>query len=285
MQHYDVLIIGAGIAGIAAATCLSGKKVLLAEREDRPGGILNRCMHRGFGRDMTGPEYLSELLSRLPKDISVVLNTTVTSLSPQKTAVLSSRGNGIYEISFSELILATGCMERPIGHMLIAGTRPRGIYTAGQMQEMINIYGITPPSPAVIVGSGDIGFIVAGHMLERGVDVTILEIKDSPTAMARNIRWTEKYPLKVMTRTTVSEIVGNDELEGVILTDGTFLPAKTLLTATGLIPDRELLKNSDYPYEIHICGNCRQVYPMAEAVIRDAQNAAQAALRNLRKQR
>ncbi len=274
MQHYDVLIIGGGVAGISAAKALKGLRVLIAEKNDRLGGILNQCFHRGFGKDMTGPEYISGILSDFPDNIDVALKTAVTDIRNDKTAVLCSE-RGITEISFTELILATGCMERPVGHMLIAGSRPEGIYTAGQVQEMINLHGIIPPSPSVILGSGDIGLIVAKHLLENKADVTILEIKDTLGGLMRNQRWIEGYDVKILTGTTIKKIIGEDHLKGVILTDDTFLPARTLITATGLIPDREILKNKLYPYEIHLCGNCREVFPMVEGVIKNAVSSAE----------
>ncbi|MBR6800159.1 MAG: FAD-dependent oxidoreductase [Eubacteriaceae bacterium] len=282
MKHYDVLVIGGGIAGISAAKALDGLKVLLVEKSDRLGGILNQCLHRGFGKDMTGPEYISGILSDFPENINVALKTAVTDITPQKTATLRHE-NSTEEISFSELILATGCMERPTGHMLIAGSRPEGVYTAGQVQEMINIHGIIPPSPAVILGSGDIGLIVAKHLFENNVEVTIVEIKDQLGGLARNRMWLEGYDVKIMINTTVKKILGEESINGVVLTDGTHIPAKTLIAATGLIPDREILKYKNYPFEIHICGNCKEVFPMVEGVARDAERAANAAIENIRR--
>ena len=179
MEHYDILIIGGGAAGIAAAKACGGAKVLLADRKAALGGVLLQCAHHGFGKNQNGPEYTAELLEDLPKTLTLSLNTTVVSVSADKKALLRSREFGKKEITFSELILATGCREIPIGALPVAGTRPKGIYTAGQMQEMMNLHGLIPEGPAVILGSGDLGLIMANHLAQAGIAVTLVEKKDA----------------------------------------------------------------------------------------------------------
>ena len=161
MEHYDILIIGGGAAGIAAAKAAGSAKVLLADRKSKLGGVLLQCTHHGFGKNKSGIEYAADLIKDFPKEISLALNTTVLSVSCDKTAVLSGKEFGRKQISFSRLILATGCREIPIGALPVAGTRPKGIYTAGQMQEMMNLHGVLPEGPVVMLGSGDLGLIMA----------------------------------------------------------------------------------------------------------------------------
>ena len=144
MEHYDILIIGGGAAGIAAAKEAAGARVLLADRRAALGGVLLQCAHRGFGRNQTGMEYAAGLIRDFPESITLALNTTVLSVSENKTARLSGRDFGQREVSFSRLILATGCREIPVGALPIGGTRPRGVCTAGQMQERMNLYGEIP---------------------------------------------------------------------------------------------------------------------------------------------
>ena len=159
MEHYDILIIGGGAAGIAAAKAARGAKVLLVDSKPALGGVLLQCTHFGFGKNKSGIQYAADLLQDFPEAITVVLNTTVLSVSEDRTALLSGKEFGRKEISFSRLILAAGCREIPIGALPIGGTRPKGIYTAGQMQEMMNLHGFTPEGPVVILGSGDLGLI------------------------------------------------------------------------------------------------------------------------------
>lgn len=281
MENYDVLIVGGGAAGISAAKALRERKVLLAERKDRLGGILLQCFHRGFGKEMNGPEYVESILSDFPENINTVPDTTVLDIS-ENTATLANSKKGIYKVKFRELILATGCMERAIGHMDIAGTRPEGVYTAGLMQEMMNIHGIVPKGPAVVLGSGDIGLIMATHLLEKGIDTTVIEINNSLGGLLRNQKWMYEYPVKVRLSVTIKEIIGEKHLEGVLLTDDSFIPCRTLLTATGLIPDRELIRLLPESKNIHICGNANTVHPMIEAVIKEGYSAGLAAYENTR---
>jgi hypothetical protein len=133
MEHYDILIVGGGAAGISAAKAAHSANVLLVDRKPRLGGVLLQCTHRGFGKNKSGIEYAAELVCDFPENVKLALGTTVLSVSKDKTALLCGREFGRKEVSFSRLILATGCREIPAGALPIAGTRPRGIYTAGQM--------------------------------------------------------------------------------------------------------------------------------------------------------
>ena len=282
MEHYDILIIGGGAAGIAAAKACSEAKVLLADRKADLGGVLLQCAHHGFGKNQSGPEYTEELLEDFPQNITLALNTTVVSVSRDKKALLRGREVGEKEISCSELILATGCREIPIGALPVAGTRPKGIYTAGQMQEMMNLHGHVPEGPVVILGSGDLGLIMAKQLAQASLAVTLVEKKASCGGMAKNQRCLQEYPIALICGETITEVCGYPHLERVVLFDGREIPCKTLLIAVGLRPEQELICGLDAPKWLHICGNCNRVHPMVEAVTQEGKQAGMAAYENLR---
>ena len=280
MEHYDILIIGGGAAGIAAAkaACWAGGcSVAVVERKPALGGVLLQCAHRGFGEGLTGTEYAERLLLDFPAEASVICNTMVLSVEETQVAHLS----GGRSLSFSQLILAAGCREIPIGALPIAGTRPKGVYTAGQMQEMMNLHSFVPEEPAVILGSGDLGLILAGQLAGLGLSVTLVEQRPSCGGMARNQRCLEEFPIRLLCGTTISEVFGEKRLEGVSLTNGTYLSCKTLLIAVGLRPDRELVFDLGQPDWLHICGNCRTVHPMVESVVNEGKQAGIAAWKQI----
>lgn len=270
MEKYDILIIGAGAAGIAAAKAAYStgcRSILLVDRKQKMGGVLLQCAHYGFGTGLNGPEYTEKLLTDFPEEVAWYPNTTVPSVSNDKSALLFSPDFGTKEVSFQQLILATGCREIPIGALPIAGTRPRGIYTAGQMQEMLNLHGIIPPGPVVILGSGDLGLVMAKQLAEHGLSVTLVEQRHSCGGMARNQRCLQEFPISLLCGTTITEVFGETQLQGITISDSTFLPCRTLLIAAGLRPDRELIFGLGAPDWIQICGNCNRVHPMVEAVV------------------
>lgn len=282
MEHYDILIIGGGAAGISAAKAAGGAKVLLADRKGSLGGVLLQCAHRGFGKDKTGMEYTRDLLCDFPKTVTLALNTTVLSVSENKTALLSGESFGRKEISFSQLILASGCREIPIGALPIGGTRPRGVYTAGQMQELMNLHGFIPEGPAVILGSGDLGLIMADQLARSGLSVTLVEKKAECGGMAKNRRCLQEYPIRLICGDTIAEVRGYPRITGCITAKGLEIPCKTLLIAAGLRPERELVVRLGRPGWLHICGNCHTVHPMVEAVINEGKQAGLTATENLR---
>lgn len=282
MEHFDILIIGGGAAGIAAAKASGGAKVLLADRRSSLGGVLLQCTHHGFGKNKSGIEYAADLLTDLPETVSLALNTTVLSVSGDKTAVLSGREFGRKQISFSQLILASGCSEIPIGALPIGGTRPKGIYTAGQMQEMMNLHGVVPKGPVVILGSGDLGLIMAKQLAEAGLSVTMVEQKSHCGGMARNQRCLDEYPIAIICSDTIREVLGYPHITGCVTEKGSMLPCKTLLIAAGLRPERELIAHLGNPEWLHTCGNCSSVHPMVEAVVNEGKQAGQAALKQMR---
>ena len=278
MDHYDILIIGAGVAGLAAAEAAWNagcKNILLVDRKPSPGGILLQCRHQGFGPGLDGPEYIEKLTENYPKEILCLPDSTVVSISECRLALVKSPRFGERIVSFDQLILATGCLEIPLGSLPIAGTRPKGIYTAGQLQEMMNLHFFRPEGPVVILGSGDLGLIMAKHLYEAAIPVAaIIEQKEECGGMARNRQFLPESGIPVLCERTVSEVRGYPRLEEVLLSDGSVIPCKTLLIAAGLKPDRTLvhtLENKDW---LHLCGNCNKIYPMVEGVIQDGRQAA-----------
>ena len=282
MEYFDILIIGGGAAGIAAAKEAAGAKVLLVDSKNALGGVLLQCTHLGFGKNKSGIQYAADLLLDFPKEITLALNTTVLSVSEDRTALLSGREFGGKTVAFSQLILATGCREIPMGALPIGGTRPKGIYTAGQMQEMMNLHGIVPEGPVVILGSGDLGLIMARQLAEVGLAVTMVEKKNQCGGMARNQRCLEEHPIRLLCGDTIREVQGYPHITGCVTAKDEKLPCKTLLIAAGLIPERELVTHLGNPEWLHICGNCRTVHPMVEAVVNEGKQAGTAATENLR---
>ena len=282
MEHYDILIIGGGAAGIAAAKEAKAAKVLLVDSKSALGGVLLQCTHFGFGKNKSGIQYAADLLQDFPKEITLALNTTVLSVSEDRTALLSGREFGRKEVSFSQLILAAGCREIPIGALPIGGTRPRGIYTAGQMQELMNLHGFCPEGPVVILGSGDLGLIMARQLAEAGLAVTMVEKRSSCGGMARNQRCLDEYPIRLLCGDTIREVQGYPSVTGCVTENGAYLPCKTLLIAAGLVPERELVAHLENPEWLHICGNCRAVHPMVEAVVNEGKQAGRTALKHMR---
>ena len=281
MEHFDILIIGGGAAGIAAAKECAGVKVLLVDRRPDLGGVLLQCTHHGFGKNKSGIQYAADLKRNFPQNITLALNTTVLSVSADKTALISGRSFGRKKITFSQLILATGCREIPAGALAIAGTRPKGVFTAGQMQEMMNLYGYVPEGPVVILGSGDLGLIMAKQLAQAGLDVILVEKSKYCGGMLRNQRCLEEFPIRLLCSDTITQIHGEKILCGCTTKNGEYIPCKTLLIAAGLRPERELAAQLGEPDWLHICGNCRIVHPMVEAVVSEGKQAGLAAVKNL----
>lgn len=284
MIQTDILIIGAGIAGIQAAktACARGYSVLIADRLDRLGGVLPQCTHRGFAGTLSGPEYLDRQLKDFPGNADLRLSTTVISVDEDRTAILSSREDGIYSVSFRQLILATGCLEKAAGALPIGGTRPMGIYTAGQAQEACNLYDEVFQDPIVILGSGDLGLIMASQLTARGQTVAaIIEKKPQCGGLARNRRAVEPLHIPLYTGAALQYIEGLSRISGVQVRTGDArilsLPCRTLLIAAGLQPEQTLVQHLRNPEWLHLCGNCRRIHAMVESVAAEGTKAAEAA--------
>lgn len=283
MEHFDLFIIGGGAAGIAAAKAAweTGKgRIGIADLGNRLGGILCQCAHKGFGHCLTGTEFLSQLLEGFPEEVHVFLNTTVLSVEKDQTLLMVSREKGVQQISFDHLILASGCIEIPAGALNIAGTRPEGIYTAGEMQAKMNLEGLLPEGPVVILGSGDLGLIMAEAIHEAGISVTLVEQKEQCGGLARNRKRVETGEIPLRTGRTITELRGREKLEAVILNPvkkdnvkTELVPCKTLLIAVGLKPDRQLIRGLESEPWITLCGNCHHVHAMVEGVVAEGTEA------------
>lgn len=289
MRHYDLLVIGGGAAGMAAAITASEngfEKILIAEREEYLGGILPQCIHNGFGlgyfkEDLTGPQYAERFIKKI-QDSSVEIWTlaAVLSVTSDKTAIISSTEKGLCRISFNELVLATGCRETPIGALPVYGTRPAGIFTAGQAQRMVNLQHLIPGQNIVILGSGDIGLIMARRFTLIGCKVhAVIEKRDTCGGMLRNYRdCIQAFNIPLLTNSTVTEVHGEGRICGVTVVnietgENNYIPCDTLITAVGLIPERELLRpfGSELPAWIHLCGNCDYVHEIVDTVTTQAE--------------
>lgn len=292
MEHCEIFIVGAGAAGMAAAVSAWNagcRSILLADRGQGPGGVLSQCLHHGFGlaafgRELTGPDYAHRLAGSLEgTGVQVLYDTEVFSVKADRTALLSSR-RGVTELRFDRLILAAGCREKAIGSLPVAGTRPAGIFTAGQAQELINLRRQDIGDNILILGSGDLGMIMARRLVLEGKKVVaVLEQNESYGGMARNYRrCIEQYRIPLLCRRTVTEIFGEGRICGVTvehLDSGAqeYVPCGTLVTALGLIPDRELVRSLGQRDWLWLAGNCDRVYALADSAVAQAVEAGRQA--------
>ncbi len=315
----DLAIVGGGPAGMAAAVAAYEeglRDILILERDDKLGGILRQCIHNGFGlhrfgEELTGPEYAARYEKTvLEYNIPFMTDTMVTSIGKDRVITAQSTEMGIFKVRAGAIVLAMGCRERPKGALNIAGERPAGIYTAGTAQKFVNMKGYMPGKDVVILGSGDIGLIMARRMTLEGARVrAVLELMPYSGGLARNIeQCLNDFGIPLLLSHTVAKIHGKERLEGVTITkvdemrrpipeSFEYIPCDTLLLSCGLIPENELTKDAgivldgitggavvdgDRETEIEgvfACGNVLHVHDLVDYVSEEAAIAGRAAVK------
>lgn len=277
MQSYDVLVIGGGPAGLSAAISAKkeGARVLLIEREERLGGILKQCIHDGFGllrfgEKLSGPEYVERFEEEFHKQkIEFEVQTFVTDVRKTKDEFLITAVNrrGVQKYHTRTIILATGCRERTSKQVFIHGTRPAGIFTAGTAQHFVNLMGEMPARKCVILGSGDIGLIMARRLTLEGAEVAgVYEVKPEPSGLTRNIvQCLEDYEIPLYLSHTVTRVFGDGRLTAVEISrvddkmqpiPGTekIVECDTLILSVGLIPENEMAESLGITLDVHTKG-------------------------------
>lgn len=319
MERCDLIIIGGGPAGLAAAAAAREAgvaDVLVLERDRELGGILNQCIHSGFGlhtfqEELTGPEYAGRYIRRVRElGIPCLLDTMVLELSPDRVVTAVSRERGLFQLQAGAVILAMGCRERARGSLNIPGFRPAGIYSAGTAQRLVNMEGFLPGREVVILGSGDIGLIMARRMTLEGAKVlACVEVMPYSGGLNRNIvQCLHDYDIPLYLSHTVTDIRGRDRVEQVVVSKvdearqpipGTEMvfDCDTLLLSVGLIPENELTRQAGIEmdrrtsgavvYEnmetslsgVFACGNVCHVHDLVDFVSDESRRAGEAAAR------
>ncbi len=318
----ELVIVGGGPAGMAAAVAAYEdglRDILILERDDNLGGILRQCIHNGFGlhrfgEELAGPEYAYRY-EKMVKDYGIpfMTDTMVTSISADRVVTAQNSEKGIFKIHAGAVVLAMGCRERPKGALNIAGSRPAGIYTAGTAQKFVNMKGYMPGKEVVILGSGDIGLIMARRMTLEGAKVkAVCELMPYSGGLARNIeQCLNDFGIPLMLSHTVVEIHGKDRLRGVTIgkvdenrrpipETFEYIPCDTLLLSCGLIPENELTKDAGIALDritngavvdgdretelegVFACGNVLHVHDLVDYVSEEAAIAGHAAVRYIR---
>ena len=324
MMHHDIVIIGGGPAGLAAAVSARRagvEDILILERDNVLGGILNQCIHNGFGlhtfkEELTGPEYAARYIEMVTEEkIPYRLNTMVIDINSEKEVTYINREEGLVTIKAGAVILAMGCRERPRGALNIPGYRPAGIFLAGTAQRLMNIEGYSVGKEVVILGSGDIGLIMARRMTLEGAKVKVVaELMPYSGGLKRNIvQCLDDYDIPLKLSHTVTEIHGKERVTGITIAevDGNRKPipgteeyysCDTLLLSVGLIPENELTKgigvsmnritsgpnvNDHLQTEaegVFACGNVLHVHDLVDYVSEEANLAGKNAAAYVKKE-
>ena len=300
MVTKDLVIVGGGSAGMAAAVSAHEngvKDILLIERDQYLGGILNQCIHTGFGINyfkeaLTGPEYAGRFIEKVRNtpDIEVSLKSIAVKLTSDRTVTFLKPGK-LETVKAKAVIMATGCREKTREMTHIQGSRPAGIFSAGLAQKLINIEGLLPGKEVVVVGSGDVGLIMARRFVMEGAKVkAIIEIQKETRGLLRNmVQCVEDFNIPVYFNHKISRISGNSRVEkvSVVKVDDNLneiprslfeIKCDTILMSVGLIPENELIEMADVRIEgegtsapgIFVCGNSFKIYDIVDAVTKDS---------------
>ncbi len=313
----DVAVIGAGPAGLAAAIAAKeegAQRVVIVERDKTPGGILQQCIHAGFGlshfqEELTGPEYAGRFNKQaVESGVEFLFDSMVLRLLPEGGLVCSSPAEGMVQVKAKSVVLAMGCRERTRFNLRIPGTRPAGVYTAGTAQRLINRQNEMVGKKVVILGSGDIGMIMARRMTLEGAKVeAVVEIMDYLAGLTRNrVQCLDDFGIPLLLRHTVTRIVGEHRVEGVYIAEvdekrapkketERFIPCDTLLLSVGLLPENELTREAGIAIDrvtngpavdqyrqtsrpgVFACGNVVHVNDLADNVTTESLLAGKAA--------
>ena len=319
-EKLDIIVIGGGAAGLAAAVAAKERgvdSILILERNPELGGILPQCIHTGFGlhyfkQNLTGPEYINRFIKKAHDlDIGYKLETMILKLTPQREALAVNQYDGLLRLQADSIVLAMGCRERSRGALCIPGTRPAGIFTAGTAQRLMDIEGYVPGRKVLILGSGDVGLIMARRFTMEGAEVVgVVEIMPYPGGLDRNLQCLRDFSIPLYLGHAATFIHGSDRVEAVtvsrldedgkpIVGEEKIMDCDTLILSAGLIPENELSKRAGITLDpktggpvvdenmetsvegIFACGNVVHVHDLVDHVTQDGETAGRNAAKKV----